>query len=519
MAVGAEIPPATTLIATPQGTILPDESVVHQVLLLHTILPSFVTLCVLLRLYSRCFYLRSAGWDDWLMSAGFIMAVVSDGLICFQTKFGLGRHMAYVPDELKEGFFKIMYCEPLLYIFSHFCIKSSFLMFYLRLTAHPSYRTAIYVLLSLNLCIYFASTFAAAFGCTPVTFFWNKFQPGHCVHLTALYMSNGAMNMTMDLAILTLPVLMIWRQSSLPLEKKVRVSALLLLGVFTCACSIVRMPFLSRALLDGDITWDAVNSHKWSNIEIHIAIITSCIPAIKPLFLHAFNIAPSGTHGSRSRYKQDRSETINEVYTESDPHGERGQTFYNPNPEDTWKKDQFAAFAEDRDRKRATLDDAAGSAHLWAPPRDTWDEEEGKWDARRAAQERLAGALQTRNVTTLAGEEYQMAATRSPGLQSPGTPAYAPDTPGFQTDGFPFQADVSRFQVAASDGSDSPPAFVIQGVQAKESRETLKEDLDCDRSVEDGWAFGQTAALPMPEEAAGGSKSGWSMKRWKSGRK
>lgn len=48
------------------------EDVTHNVILLHTILPSFVTILVLLRLYSRCFYLRSAGKDDWLLVAGYV---------------------------------------------------------------------------------------------------------------------------------------------------------------------------------------------------------------------------------------------------------------------------------------------------------------------------------------------------------------------------------------------------------------------------------------------------------------
>lgn len=416
-----------------------------------------------------------------------------------------------------------MYCEPLLYIFSHFCIKSSFLTFYLRLTASATYRNVIYFLLTINLCIYLACTFGAAFGCTPVTFFWNKAQPGHCVHLTALYMSNGALNMTMDLAILALPVFMIWRHSTLPFQKKVRVSALLLLGVFTCACSIARMPFLSRALLDGDITWDAVNSHKWSNIEIHIAIVTSCIPAIKPLFLHLFNIESSGAHGSRSRYKQDRSHTVNEVYTESGNQAD-GMTFYNDCPEDTWKRDQFDAFEGERDRKRVTLDDGAGSAHLWQPHRDVWDEEQGvKWDARRIAQARLAGALQVRNVER---EEYQMAETRSPGFQSIGR-VYQPETPGFQPETPGYQADISRFQEdnprhQERVGSQNGQKYVErQNIERNESRETLKEDMDCDRSradveVEPGWCFNQTETLPMPDEVAESSRiSKFSMKKWK----
>lgn len=493
------------------------ENVARQVLLLHTILPSCVTIIVILRIYSRCFWLRSAGWDDWLLTVGFvcnpaIIAFEKYSLLTYTSGCDVGeRQPDLLPNKVRlgEAYYRrrpkasywllqgnpplfahsiitndvsqIMYCEPILYIFSHFCIKNSFLAFYLRLTASKNYRLVCWILISLNVCIYLASTLAGAFGCTPVTFFWDKTIPtGHCVHLTALYMSNGFMNMSMDICILTLPIFMIWRNTTLPFDKKVRVSMLLLLGVFTCACSVVRMPFLSRALLDGDITWDAVHSHRWSNIEIHIAVIASCIPAIKPLFLHCigFRSGPL-SHGSRSRYRH--SNTLNEVYTESaDPNL---KTFFNANdsPEPgTWNKELFGNYTnvvslgEARSAKTDSIDGAV-SAHLYPVqrPDGIWVDQEitianagsptsVTWDdaARRAAQARLAGALEARR-----------------------------------------------------DG----------GVEGQESMETLKEDADRDRRAGDeeegnteGWCFNQTESLPVETEEVGNRSSKSFAKRWRS---
>ncbi|RPA82489.1 hypothetical protein BJ508DRAFT_238097 [Ascobolus immersus RN42] len=256
----------------------------HGVILIHTILPAIVFFFVVARLYARFFYIRISGWDDAFLVAGWLAAVASDTVICVQTKYGLGRHMMYVNPALYDGFFKLMYCGPLLYVTSHLCIKNSFLLFYLRLASDHKYCRAIYVLLTINTGIFIGCFIPGAFGCKPITFFWNKMQPGKCIELNALYLGNAIMNMLMDVATITLPVFMIWTSTLLSLEKKIKVSSLFLLGAFTVICSIIRIPALNSALLDGDITWDAVDSHKWSNVEIHVATIVACIPAIKGIF-------------------------------------------------------------------------------------------------------------------------------------------------------------------------------------------------------------------------------------------
>jgi hypothetical protein len=72
----------------------------------------------------------------------------------------------------------------------------------------------------------------------------------------------------------------------------------------TVVCSIIRIPALNSAFLDGDITWDAVESHKWSNVEIHVATVVACIPAIKPLISALFG------HGADSSTKKPGSKTV-----------------------------------------------------------------------------------------------------------------------------------------------------------------------------------------------------------------
>lgn len=125
---------------------------------------------------------------------------------------------------------QLMYCGPLLYVFSHLCIKNSFLVFYFRLASERKYRIAIWTLLTINTGIFIGCFIPGAFGCKPITFFWNKMQDGKCIELNALYLGNAIMNMIMDVFVISLPVVMIWSSSKLALEKKLKVSGLFLLG-------------------------------------------------------------------------------------------------------------------------------------------------------------------------------------------------------------------------------------------------------------------------------------------------
>jgi hypothetical protein len=170
-------------------------------------------------------------------------------------------------------------------MFAHLFIKNSFLAFYLRLTADERYRRTCWTLVVINSCFCILSGAMSAFGCTPVSFYWNRDQEGTCLNLTRVYLTNAILNLCMDIAILMLPILMIWLNSSLPFKKKISVSMLFLLGGFSCICAILRLPTVATFSWNGDITMEAASIHGWSNIESNVAVMTSCIPSIKPLFL------------------------------------------------------------------------------------------------------------------------------------------------------------------------------------------------------------------------------------------
>jgi hypothetical protein len=69
------------------------------------------------------------------------------------------------------------------------------------------------------------------FQCTPVSYFWNKEQHGHCIPnaLITIGMTNGVLSFVGDLVILCMPLPMIWKLQ-IDRRRKIALSGMFMLG-------------------------------------------------------------------------------------------------------------------------------------------------------------------------------------------------------------------------------------------------------------------------------------------------
>ena len=105
--------------------------------------------------------------------------------------------------------------------------KVSILLLYSRLFA-PSRKSMTYFFIQLLLCFnvlfYTAITLVKIFECTPRRKIWEKSTPGRCINIAALLYVTGTVNVCSDIAILILPLNVIWHLH-LPMKRRVGVSA------------------------------------------------------------------------------------------------------------------------------------------------------------------------------------------------------------------------------------------------------------------------------------------------------
>lgn len=155
-------------------------------------------------------------------------------VVCFETKYGLGKHIHYVPVLDRIQLLKIIFFCQIMYFLASMFTKFALIVFYLRLTVQGPYRKACYGLMVINMCVFLGSFFASIFLCNPVAFFWDrrlKGGKGTCGSIEGLYVANAVMNMLLDVATLILPIPIVWGSLTLSKKTKIKISALFLLGL------------------------------------------------------------------------------------------------------------------------------------------------------------------------------------------------------------------------------------------------------------------------------------------------
>jgi hypothetical protein len=74
-----------------------------------------------------------------------------------------------------------------------------------------------------------AGASAVLYFCNPIRKFWDFHMPGTCVRLDQAYLAGAALNAATDVAILLLPIWLLW-PLTLPTQTKIGLIAILMTG-------------------------------------------------------------------------------------------------------------------------------------------------------------------------------------------------------------------------------------------------------------------------------------------------
>jgi hypothetical protein len=124
-----------------------------------------------------------------------------------------------------------------------FFTKMSLLFFYLRVFPHKAFRIQVYCVIG-AVCVYtLLGTVVSIFQCTPVRGaweYWDGEEHFRCRDRNALGWSSAIMNMTLDIAIILLPIRPLM-QLVMSRRKKIQVILMFLVGIFVTIVSIIRL--------------------------------------------------------------------------------------------------------------------------------------------------------------------------------------------------------------------------------------------------------------------------------------
>ncbi|KAH7460535.1 hypothetical protein FOMA001_g19472 [Fusarium oxysporum f. sp. matthiolae] len=241
------------------------------------------TITVTLRVYVRYKVLHSLGWDDRVMVAAQFLAIGSAVAIGLENNYGLGHHTWEQSKENYITYMKAFYASVIVYNVAMCFVKIGILLQYRRVFAIPILQQLTFYGLVIMVAWTITIVFLNTLICVPVAKFWNSTLPGHCTDpLTVWYVMAGY-NLVTDITVFCMPLPVIG-SLSLPRKQKIMLLGIFSIGFFTCAISIYRIRTLKTAASTKDPNWDNVDAAIWSFLEVTLAIITSCLPTLRPLF-------------------------------------------------------------------------------------------------------------------------------------------------------------------------------------------------------------------------------------------
>jgi len=124
-----------------------------------------------------------------------------------------------------------LYSQIIFYDFAIVLPKLAILLFYRRIfsirTSNRTFKLATYIVGLLIVGWGVGVMITSIFQCSPISYGWDKNQHGHCINLLAFYRWLSLPNVLFDLAMLVMPLNMIWNMQQ-TVKQKVALSGSLL---------------------------------------------------------------------------------------------------------------------------------------------------------------------------------------------------------------------------------------------------------------------------------------------------
>ncbi|KAI1321948.1 hypothetical protein F5Y16DRAFT_388028 [Xylariaceae sp. FL0255] len=288
-----------------------------------------------LRLWAR--RLRRAGLsaDDYICLAALIIAYTTCALQLDAAINGdLGQHQKDIngePDLTDPRFLVYERTKLATNVISPIgfgLVKISIVVLYEKIFHNiRPFRICAYVMIGLLGSWILAFFFSNLFICYPVTALIEPFYGNKCLNQPAIFLSTLVTDLIFDVLILLMPIPVVLKLQ-LPWRDRIGVLGMFLLGTVVVIVSSVRLEQLLEVnslylLFYADETYYTSPAFFWANIELAIAIMSACLPTLKPILVFFFPTPPS-TRTAPTKYIQisdPQSSRMQRVSAMVHPHG------------------------------------------------------------------------------------------------------------------------------------------------------------------------------------------------------
>ncbi|KAF2736157.1 hypothetical protein EJ04DRAFT_401020, partial [Polyplosphaeria fusca] len=240
----------------------------------------------LVRVYCRVFITQNWGADDYFAVAS--MFGIAGQIVQWQIMMSLGcgapepNKCNYADPE--GGLLRSLFAQEIYYYLVHWVIKSSFLVFYFRLSSQRNFRIAIWAGIALNTVMLIYNELISILQCDPVAAVLEpmKYPDAKCIERLIVFFTPAGFNVLVDIYILALPIPTIWRLQ-MPLRRKLAVLSVFSFGISGILVGLVRFHALVTL---NELTNTAYNVGEMivvACLEFSLAMISLNLPAMKCL--------------------------------------------------------------------------------------------------------------------------------------------------------------------------------------------------------------------------------------------
>ncbi|KAI8655267.1 CFEM domain-containing protein [Fusarium keratoplasticum] len=268
------------------------------------ILGTFSGISILLRIGSKILITNSDfGLDDLFIVITLIFGIPSTAMNIHGTAgHGEGRDIWTLEFDQITSFGFFFWLLEVFYFAQVSLLKMSLLFFYLRIFPGPAQKL-LWGTVIFNAIYGVAFIFLAVFQCSPINFFWLKWDGEHkgtCANVNAIGWANAAISISLDIWMLAIPM---WYLRNLKLhwKKKIGVAAMFIVGTFVTIVSIIRLQYLVDLDSSHNPTYDQTDVSIWSTVEINVGIICASMPALRILLVRLFPVLGGSSYDS-SKY-------------------------------------------------------------------------------------------------------------------------------------------------------------------------------------------------------------------------
>ena len=142
---------------------------------------------------------------------------------------GQGKHVLASDLANIRTYLKLLYAYDMLYSLCLPCMKLSILLFYGRIFPTRRFTIVLYISCAFIVMWCVSALLVAIFACRPIAHFWTQSLPGRCINVKKFVMVEAGLTIFTDVALLVLPMPMVW-VLKISRQQKIALSGIFLLG-------------------------------------------------------------------------------------------------------------------------------------------------------------------------------------------------------------------------------------------------------------------------------------------------